>query len=306
MGEPLKSYFEGFLSSCRSNNATQSTIRNHRICLYRFILPALGEKLVEHLRLIDVDLLQDEARKHGVSRPRAAVVTLRRLLFYIKKCGVTLPFDINDIEVPSYVGSKPIQALTVEEIERVREALTPDNRCYSKHVTKKIKNDCVQSMYRTRCLFEVMLHTGLRLSEALALNIKDINFETNEMMIENKMDGKWEKVYLYGCTSHIQEYLHTRTDTNEALFVSATGQRLGANTAKSMLKRLKRRLNLEKNLTHHLWRKTFITLLLKHGGDPKKTQKAARHRSLQTTLNHYYALDDDEVKIYHEKIMGKI
>jgi integrase len=73
-----------------------------------------------------------------------------------------------------------------------------------------------------------------------------------------------------------------------------------------MLKKLKLRLKLKKNLTHHIWRKTFITLLLKHGGDPKKTQRAARHRSLQTPLNHYYALDDDEVKTYHEKVMGKI
>ncbi len=306
MGTKLNEYFEGFLSSCRSNDCTKSTIEGHTIVLRKFIGPTLGTKLIGELTLLDVDKLQDISRLCGSSRPRACIITYRRLLMYVKKCGLTLPFNLDDIEVPKYRSQKPVQAFTLEDIERVREALTPSNRSYSKYATAKIKDDCVQSMYRTRCLFEVMLHTGLRLSEALALNKSDINLDTNEMMIANKMDKKWEKVYLYGCTNHIAEYLETREDNNEALFVSSTGCRLSYYTAQTMLKRLKKRLGLKKNLTHHIWRKTFITLLLKHGGDPKKTQKAARHRSLQTTLNHYYALDDDEVKTYHEDVMSRI
>lgn len=302
----LQSLFDGFIRSCRSNNAKDSTIEGHEICLRKFILPALGHKEVGELTLLDTDLLQDIARKSGQSRPRACIITYRRLLIYAQKCGSTLKFDIDHIEVPKYRSQKPVQALTIEDINRVREALTPSNRTYSKYSTQRVRDVCVQSMYRTRCLFEVMLHTGLRLSEAIALNKSDINLETNELMIKNKMDGKWEKVYLYGCTTHIKEYLDTRSDTNEALFISTTGSRLGYFTAQTMLKKLKMRLGLKKNLTHHIWRKTFITLLLKFGGDPKKTQKAARHRSLQTTLNHYYALDDDEVKTYHEKVMGGI
>lgn len=305
MGILLKNLTEGFIISCKSNSCSESTIQGHEICLRKFILPVLGDKNLDELRLIDTDFLMAKAKEYGDSRPRAVVITYRRLLIYAKKCGLTLPFDINDIEVPKYRSQKPVQALTIEDIGRIREALTPSNRTYSKYSTKKVRDDCVQSMLRTRCLFEVFLHTGLRLSEALALNREDIT-DSNELLIKNKMDKKWEKVYLYGCVTHIQEYLASRTDSDPALFVSSTGVRLTYYTAQTMLKRLKKRLGLKKNLTHHIWRKTFITLLLKHGGDPKKTQKAARHRSLQTTLNHYYALDDDEVKTYHEDIMGRI
>lgn len=272
--------------------------------LRKFIGPTLGDKEVDVLRLVDTDFIQAAAIECGKSRPKAAIITYRRLLHYIERCGDRLPFDLEKVDVPKYVIQKSVQALTIEEITKIREFLCTPN--YSKHASRQIKDDCAHANLRTRCLIEVLLHTGLRISEALAVDVKDIDFERNELRIRNAKSEKWETVFLYGSVLIIREYLASRSDPNPALFISAKGTRLCDQAAKSMMKRLKKKIDIKKNLTHHIWRKTFITLLLKYGKDPKKTQILARHRSLQTTLNHYYALEDDEVKDYHEDVMGRI
>lgn len=301
----MKSLFQGFIDDCVRSGRKSSTVYNHRIMIDKFIGPAIGSMTLSEIRPIHANILADFARSSGPSRPSQAVITMRRILSYAVACGYTLAFDWRDIEVPRYRTKNDVQALTIDEVNYIRRALK-DDVLIGKHVSKELQQAHAYVVTRTLCLFEVLLHTGLRISEALAIDIADLDLEKQELRVQNVKTEEWDTVYLYGCTDAINEYLKFRQDENPALFISNTGVRLPIETAKSTLARLKKRLNLKKPLTHKIFRATFVTLLLRAKRDPKEVQVLARHKSLQTTLDYYYKVVKEELKVVHEAVMSKI
>ncbi len=198
-----------------------------------------------------------------------------------------------------------------KEIVEIRKILSADfSKKFSKHTPKRQLKSHRFVVERTGCLFEVMLHSGLRLSEALSINKENIKWESAELMVEDcKERGKWKKVYLHGALDIIKKYLNCRTDDNSALFVTSSGKRLSYATAQSTLKRIKSRMKnseLIETLNHRICRKTFITIPLQEGVDPKMVQNMAHHASLHTTLNYYYQVEKEKVKPIHQNIFSTI
>lgn len=271
--------------------------------LYRVIHPVIGEKDISDLTPLDRDKIIQKGLSIAHSVPRSAVVTFRRVLKYAKHNRHWFSFDVDDIEIPTYRRKKDTEALNIQELNQIRSYLNSDPE-FEKHASLRVQEIAKHSRARTRCLFEFLLHTGLRLSEALSVNIQDINFETKELRIENCKDqGTWSTVYLHGTIDAINFYLKYRQDENPALFVSGTGVRLCRDTAKSYLRLLKKDLFLKKNLTHHLFRRTFITTLLRNGVDLKTAQMLGRYNSLAVMLDHYYEVEKEKLKPTHARIM---
>lgn len=302
----LKELFKSFIDDCYRTGKAQSTIYAHANILKNIIGPTLGNKELSKLKPLDMSFIIERGNTHGKSVARASVITFRRLLRFAKSARYNLNIDIEELEVPEYKRKSDPIALTIEEIETIRKALTPDSE-FNKHVPERLRNEHRLAMARTKCLFSVLLHSGMRLSEALKVNIHDIDYNNCELRIENaKEEGRFETVYLHGAMKDIDEYVRLRHDENSALFVSGSGRRLSYNTAQSCLKRIKRRVNMQKNLTHKVMRSTFITIFLRKGHDPKQVQHLARHRSLQMTLDYYYAVEKEKLKPIHKQVMSLI
>ncbi len=302
----LKELFQPFLDDCYRCGRAQSTIYAHKNLLRTIIGPTIGKKDLESLTPLDVSLLIEKGNTKGGSVARAAVITFRRLLRFAKQSRHFFDIDIEELEVPEYRRKSDPIALTPEEIKTINKALVP-KLTFNKHVPDRVVKEHHLAIARTKCLFSVLLHSGMRLSEALSVNIHDIDYENCELRIENgKEEGRFETVYLHGAMTDIDQYLRLRQDECPALFVSGSGKRLSYNTAQSCLKRIKKMIGLHKNLTHKVMRSTFITIFLRKGHDPKKVQHLARHRSLQMTLDYYYAVEKEKLKPIHKQVMSLI
>lgn len=301
----LKDLFPGFMESCVARRFHENTVRQHRDLYLRFILPTVGDMEVADILPSHSDLVLMKAAKVSEGTSRRAIITLRRILRHGRRSGVMLRFDIEDIEVPVYRKVKDTQALSLEEVSMIRYALSTE-KSYSPHAGRRVRERCRRSQRRMAALVELLLHSGLRLSEALGLNRDDLNFSNSEIRFVNVKTKEWESVYFFGAEEFMRSYLEEREDDSEALFVSESGKRMGYDTAQTYLKLIKRRIGLKKNLNHHLLRSTFVTMLLRAGLDPRVVQKLARHKSLQTTLIYYYAVEQERLAPAQESVMSLI
>jgi integrase len=299
----MNDVFQGFLDDCFRAGRKWHTVVCHKNAINKVLRGTIGHIVIEKFRLPDVSLVIERGKELGTSVPTSSVITLRRVLRYAEGMGYKVGCNWRDIEVPHAKVKSDVQALDKDEIKHLRKFLDENIELEGKHCSKEIKLAHRYTIIRTRCLLEFLLHTGLRISEALAVNIEDLDLEKCELRVRNIKSETWDTVYLYGCVDHINEYLKFRQDENPALFLSNTGVRLPVDTAKSTLRRLKTKYVSKKTLSHKLFRSTFVTTLFRARRDPKEVQLLARHRSLQTTLDYYYKVEKEKLKPVHKAVM---
>lgn len=304
--------YEGFIADCKFNGLAKCTVDEHERMFKNILVPSVGEiKLVDLIPVHRNNVLQI-ASQFGRSTPWHAILTFRRALRYAKRCRIPTGIAAEEIEIPVYRRLREVRAWSRTEIAEIRKILAKDySNEFSKHTPLQQRLAHQLTIERTKCLFEVMLHSGLRLSEALSIDKNNIKWESAELSVEDcKEKGKWKKVYLHGALNAIENYLKHRLDNNPALFVATTGKRLSYFTAQSTLRRLKKRTGanseLIETLNHRICRKTFITIPLQEGVDPKMVQNMAHHASLHTTLNYYYQVEKEKVKPIHKEIFSTI
>lgn len=135
---------------------------------------------------------------------------------------------------------------------------------------------------------------GLRISEALALDVKD-RPKAEMMTILGK--GRKERVVpvLPIVRQAIEAYLKSRPDgapANAPLFIGVRGERVNPGVMQRQMRRIREMLGLPDTATPHALRHSFATHLLSGGGDLRTIQELLGHESLSTTQR-YTGLDAD-------------
>src|SRR5437016_383762 len=149
-----KAYNSFFMYGRGERNYARETLVKLRDCFRAWILPFLGEIEVEDLSRMDIAQLRNAMRDRAVGAYRQYSVVMA-LKVFCKFCRQVLKLQCidPDKEIPLPQRPKPfVEFLTNPEVERVRNAL--DVRKFSG--------------LRLRTLIEVLLTTGLRISEALS------------------------------------------------------------------------------------------------------------------------------------------
>lgn len=136
------------------------------------------------------------------------------------------------------------------------------------------------------------------------LNKEDINFEERECIVFGKGD-KERVVYFDARTKmHLQNYLNSRDDNNEALFVSLASphKRLNIGGVEVRLRNIGKTLGIEK-VHPHKFRRTLATMAIDKGMPIEQLQQLLGHQRIDTTLQ-YAMVKQSNVKIAHRKYIG--
>jgi len=219
-----------------------------------------------------------------------ALASIKGLLSYCKIL-LSTPLRLNpeDIKLPKR-PRREVVYLNSEEIQRFRDSID------------------IKPIYglRFRVLIEVLLATGMRISEALSLNITSIDFVSREARIIGK--GNKERVVFFTDESldWIKQYISRRTDKNLALFIT-TGEkprRLRNQDLTRYFKRQRILAGINKKLTPHILRHTFISHLVFNSCPFNDIKNLAGHQILDTTIRFYVGLTDNErAKEAHAKYL---
>jgi len=146
---------------------------------------------------------------------------------------------------------------------------------------------------RDRALFELLYAAGLRVAEAAALDVEDLDLGSRLVRVLGK--GRKERIVPFGeeAEDALRAYLPGRSarrlltaragPDGEPLFVNARGRRLTPRSMGRLLKSRLRAAGLPADISPHALRHTFATHLLQAGADLRAIQELLGHSSLSTT-----------------------
>lgn len=157
---------------------------------------------------------------------------------------------------------------------------------------EKLRQHC--KTQRDKALISFLEATGCRISEVMELNRDSVDLQNLQCVVHGK-GNKERMVYLDAVTAmHIREYLKSRTDDNEALFIGKRKERLTPGGVRIMLKKLAEKANVE-HVHPHKFRRTLATNLTRHGMPIQEVASILGHEKLDTTMR-YVVLDNETTK----------
>ena len=191
------------------------------------------------------------------------------------------------LENEDYIVKSPVR-----RIHKVKATLTDEN-------LEKLRDTC--SNVRDLAILELLISTGMRVGELTRLNIADINFQERSCIVLGKGNSEREVYFSAKSKMYIKKYLETRTDNNEALFVSLIKpyNRLGISGIEIAIRNLGKQANINK-VYPHKFRRTMATMAIDKGMPIEQVQKLLGHIKIDTTME-YAMVNQNNVKNSHRK-----
>ena len=137
---------------------------------------------------------------------------------------------------------------------------------------------------RDRTLFATIYHYGLRVSEALLLQVSDVDVDRRRIRIHRVKHGVSGERPLFRMTERLlREYLAVRLPTGSALFTGRQGD-LSRSRIQQLFKRYVRHAGLESPASVHALRHSIAMHLLDSGQGIEFVQDHLGHVNIQNTL----------------------
>ena len=161
---------------------------------------------------------------------------------------------------------------------------------------------------REKALVEFLYSTGCRIAEVAAIKLSDINIDNHTVIVQHGKGNKKRKTYLNAdAIIAIREYLKTRNDDCEYLFVDKRGKNkkhgVRSEALRIEIKKIVERTDITgKTITPHNFRHTTGTQASKSGMPIEEIQQLLGHASIKTTQR-YVKVDDDKVRNDHWKYL---
>lgn len=184
-------------------------------------------------------------------------------------------------------------------IEKIKQDQTI-KECYSDEDIVKMRDNC--SNLRDLAIVDFFNASMVRVGELVKLNIVDINFNERECIVFGK-GSKEREVYIDAATKiHLMDYIQSRTDTNQALFVSlnAPHQRLTIGGIQDILRRLGAKTKINK-VHPHRFRRTGATRQLDKGMPIEQVKELLGHTKIDTTMI-YLNINKSVIKTMYQKL----
>ena len=162
------------------------------------------------------------------------------------------------LENEDYIVKSPVRRIhKVKATKKVKETFTDEN-------LEKLRDTCAN--VRDLAILELLISTGMRVGELTRLNIADMNFQERSCIVLGKGNSEREVYFSAKSKMYIKKYLETRTDNNEALFVSLIKpyNPLGISGVEIAIRNLGRQANINK-VHPHKFRRTMATMAIDKG-----------------------------------------
>ena len=262
----------------------------------------LDIKTIEKITLEDIHAflayLKDVYNSKPATLARKAS-TIRIFFHYL--CNKTKKIPINpaqDLENPKQERRLP-KYLSLEQSQKLLE---------TSKAPRSPKQTSIDNSVRDFAIITLFLNCGIRLSELVGINIKDISFEDNKLNVIGK-GNKERTIYLNeACQKAIKSYLlirpHDKVEekSKDALFLSEQKKRISNRTVQYIVKRELELAGIDQDkYSVHKLRHTAATLMYKYGKvDIRALQELLGHESIATTQI-YTHVDNEQIRTAVEK-----
>lgn len=240
---------------------------------------------------------------------------------------IEMPLTKTDVyNIRLYLASKKDSGLTDVSVENIRSVLSAffswmyleeiidKNPCTRVNPIKcRVKlqrpfSEVEMDRLRTYCknpkeraIIELLVTSGLRVSELAALDVSDLDFAEKAVRVRNGKGGKDRITYMNDVACiHIKSYLeYSKNNGSSALFYNKNHERIRSGGIRHILKELGKRAGVD-NVHPHRFRHTFASNLVARGMDIQQVQRLLGHSNINTTMGYVYT-SDDMIKASYER-----
>lgn len=156
---------------------------------------------------------------------------------------------------------------------------------------------------KERAIVEVLLSTGIRVSELSGLEKGDIDTHSMTVHVRHGKGDKERTTYITSvAVKHLTAYWNDRAENGSAAFYNQKHSRLNAGGVRHILNCLAKRALVE-NVHPHRFRRTFATGLAARGMDVQDIQTLLGHSSINTTME-YVCTSDVKTKASYQRYIA--
>ena len=215
------------------------------------------------------EYIKERPKKRGIGTLSESMInhhiyTLKVFFSYQMELG-TIRVDPMSTLTFSAPKTKPREILTQQEV----------NEVFDKCIT-----------HRERAVLNLCYGLGLRRTEAVSLNVEDINFKTSQAFVR---EGKGKKRRVVPISPKVLEGLQIYLESEriskktKAFITTRVGERATGGNLNTTLQKILERTEIDKTITLHCMRHSIATHLLENGLSVERVRDFLGHKHLEST-----------------------
>lgn len=288
-----------------------STIKTYKLHVAHFLdffktkkikLKKLDRTIIEEY----VYFLRNE-KKNASKTIKLKIAVIRSLLKYLNeviKIVKRNPIQKNDFRYK--VEKKDAKSLSEKQIETLLNILIQEKKRLNQHLfvtagKKKLLYKQIFAVKRDYILIKLLLSTGLRISEALNIQFKNIDFIDKSIIVNGK-GNKIREVFFDIEELEIDfveyvNYIKELSLEHEYIFISIKNfTKMTPRGFQLLLKKYLKLAGISTVITPHSLRHTFASISIEKGANIKAVSQILGHADVQITINTYTHLSSEHVR----------
>ena len=263
---------------------TLAAYRNDLSALAKFQCPKNKPAISwDSVKERDIRNFLDDLDKRGYSLATKSrkIASAKSFFNFLKSEGIIHNNLMDEVRQPRSGQVLP-KALSIEEVDLLL------NFKSEKQSTEDLRDGV---------MVELMYAAGLRVSELVGLNVRDVDLDVGSVRTIGK--GYKERIIpIYEtAVESISEYvtiirpMHSQSQKQEALFLNRRGSRLTRQAVWLRLRKLAITVGISDKITPHMLRHSFATHLLHGGASLRHVQELLGHSNIATTQIYTHLTD---------------
>ena len=299
----FKDYFETF----KKRKVSNGTIQLYENIYKNHIKQALGHYKIVKLKYPTLQKYFNERSNLSKGLQTNIKKILKNIFKYACKCCYIENNPVTLVELTGYEPQKKKKTITYQDLELVIEALK------NRTCKDSFKNDSmVIALY-------IGYYSGLRLSEALALEKSDFDFINNEIHVNKQVDCIGKHINEIETTPKLKTNSSNATiplaeplkeilvewfkiNPYDYIICDVNGNYVHDCAFGSILKNVTEKIGIY--FHYHMLRHTFISNLANNGVEPQIAKELARHSNIATTMNIYTHINENSQKQAINAVFG--
>jgi integrase/recombinase XerD len=281
--------FNSYILDCKARKLSDGTISFYKKKIYKFFL-FLKLFYVDNLEQITPNLIRGflihlQEHGHNAGGIDTFYRSIRTFLNWCEK-----EYELMNWKNPILKVKRPKVPEIILDPVKIDEV-------------KKLINVCNKDTFqgfRNIAILIILLDTGVRASELLSIELDDIDFVENKILIRYGKGKKFRYVIFgYASKSILKKYLNLRSDKNRFLWVCQDGTNLSYSGVRSFIRRLSKKANIDPPALHD-FRRCFAITMLRNDVNIFALQKLMGH-SDSSMLKRYLKQLIQDIQIAHQK-----
>lgn len=301
----MKTYIAEFLTYCIvEKNLSSETIKAYNTDLKQFNLFLNGIQFKESIISIDKNILKSYISELTKFAPK----TIKRKLATLKVFFSYLEFE-ESIENSPFRKLKttikiPKQLPKVMSLTEISSILTVAKHNLVCLEPKKLKNKYKEAL-RSMAILELLFATGIRVSELCNLEYSNIRNDFSVIIVKGK--GEKERSipvpneYVKSVLKQYYLSFRNEIDSSNSFFINRLNKPLSTQSVRFMVKKTAKCAKVSRNITPHVFRHSYATLLLEEGLDIRYIQNLLGHSSINTTQIYAHVNDKKKQEFINAK-----